>query len=183
MKKLILANDEYKGLVQNICRNIAVSDWRPDYVVGITRGGLLPAVMISHYFKVPCQTLKVSLRESDSTESNLWMSEDAFGAVPYEDRETYSSRWDPAFKKNILIVDDINDSGETLNWIIEDWQSSCFPKEHNAWNSVWNKSTRFAVVVDNLASGCKVKMDYVGKEINKLEDDVWVEFPYERWWL
>ena len=62
MKKDIIKHTEFKGLVNNICRQITNSNWRPDYVVGITRGGLLPAVMISHYFNVPCETLKVSLR-------------------------------------------------------------------------------------------------------------------------
>lgn len=183
MKKLILNDQEYKGLVTNICREIAISDWRPDYVVGLTRGGLLPAVMISHYFKIPCHALKVSLREEAGCETNCWMAEDALGVVPYENKDSYSSRWDIAYRKNILIVDDINDSGETLNWIINDWQGSSFPKEQTAWNAVWGKTTRFAAVVDNLASGCKVKMNYIGMEINKLENDVWIEFPYERWWL
>jgi hypothetical protein len=25
-------------------------------------------------------------------------------------------------------------------------------------------------------------MDYVGKEINKAEDPLWVDFPWEDWW-
>jgi len=164
MNKLILTDSDYKGLVSSICRDIANSGWRPDYVVGITRGGLLPAVMISHYFDVPCNTLKISLRdESDECESNLWMAEDAYNC------------------KNILIVDDINDSGATLNWILKDWPSGCMPKEEN-WRTVWNNSVRFAVVVDNLASDFELKVDYVGTEVNKAENDVWVEFPYENFW-
>jgi len=26
-------------------------------------------------------------------------------------------------------------------------------------------------------------MDYTGMEINKAENDVWVDFPWEDWWL
>lgn len=83
--------------------------------------------------------------------------------------------------KNILIVDDINDTGATFNWIMKDWPSSCLPNDPD-WKWVWNNNVRFAVIVDNLASQCNVKMDYVGMEINKSEQDVWVEFPYEIWW-
>jgi len=38
------------------------------------------------------------------------------------------------------------------------------------------------VLVDNLASKCNVKMDYVGMEVNKAEKDVWIDFPWEDWW-
>jgi hypoxanthine-guanine phosphoribosyltransferase len=96
-------------------------------------------------------------------ESNLWMAEDAYNG------------------KNILIVDDINDTGATFNWIMKDWASGCRPNDEK-WKSVWNNNVRFAVLVDNLASKCDVKMDYVGMEINKAERDVWIEFPYEEWW-
>ena len=92
------------------------------------------------------------------------------------------SRWDPALRKNILIVDDINDSGATFDWIVADWQAGCFPQELETWRTIWNSTTRFAVLVDNLASSAKLQVDYAGKEINKAEEDVWIDFPWEVWW-
>jgi len=83
--------------------------------------------------------------------------------------------------KRILIVDDMNDSGATINWIINDWQSSCLP-EDPFWDEVWGSSVRFAVLFDNTASKSTVEMSYVGEEINKVENDVWIDFPYEDWW-
>jgi hypoxanthine phosphoribosyltransferase len=182
MKKLVLNNEDVKHLVSKICRDIVGSGWRPDYVVGITRGGLTPAVMISHWFDVPCETLKVSLRDGDESESNLWMAEQAFGYVPADDREVIKSRWDPNYRKNILVVDDINDTGATINWILKDWPGGCMPNETAVWGNVWGGNVRFAVLVDNLASKCEVKMDFYGREINKAENDVWVDFPWEDWW-
>ena len=171
MNKLKIDYAEYKNLVSGICRDITKSGWLPDYIVGITRGGLLPAVMISQYFDIPCQTLKISLRDdiNNDSESNLWMAEDAFG-----DNETGG--------KNILIVDDINDTGPTLNWLLEDWQSGCLPNDERWVSDVWNNNVRFAVIVDNVASKSNVKIEYVGIEVNKAENDVWIEFPYEEWW-
>ena len=163
MKKLVLNNRDVKNLVSKICREVTNSGWRPEYVVGLTRGGLLPAVMISHWFGVPCETLKVALRDGGEPESNLWMAEDAKAG------------------KNILIVDDINDTGATIDWIVKDWPSGCFPND-DQWNKVWNGNVRFAVLIDNQASDCQRAMDYVGMEINKAEDDVWVDFPWEDWW-
>jgi xanthine phosphoribosyltransferase len=118
MHKRTISWTEYQGLVGKLARDISVSGWRPDYIVGITRGGALPAVMLSHYLDIPMHTLKVSLRDHQDTESNCWMAEDALGD-PLADANSVF--------KNILIVDDMNDSGATINWIIEDWQSSALP--------------------------------------------------------
>lgn len=175
MKKRIINDTEYKGLVAELCRQIANSKWRPDYIVGITRGGLLPAVMISQYFNIPCETLKIQLRDGGESESNLWMAEDAFGHLDYDPMCSGDGR------KKILVVDDINDQGSTLNWLMQDWPSGCHPNNER-WENVWNKNVKFAVVVDNLSSNCRVKMDFVGTEINKAEKDVWIDFPYEDWW-
>jgi hypothetical protein len=180
MKKKTYSWREYNKLVASIAQQITISGWRPDYIVGITRGGLPAAVMLSHYFNVPMHSLGVSLRDATGygTESNCWMSEDAFGYVP----ETYEG--DPSkspMGKKILIVDDINDSGATINWIVNDWQSSCLPNEPK-WKTVWNNNVRFAVVIDNLASKATVCPNYVGESVNKAEEDVWIEFPYESWW-
>lgn len=166
MEKRKISWREFQGLVGKICRDITNSGWRPDYIVGITRGGLLPAVMISQYFNIPCEALKVSLRDhggENPTESNLWMAEDAFDG------------------KKILIVDDINDTGATVNWILEDWPSGCLP-DHEKWKNVFENNVRFATVFDNLASNAKVNMTYVGEEINKAERDIWIDFPFEDWW-
>lgn len=168
---------EYNNLVSRICRDLSISEWTPDYIVGITRGGLYAAVMLSHYFNVPMYALDIKLRDGniDDCESNLWMSEDAFG---------YDSDSPEKFNQdnicNILIVDDINDSGATINWIINDWQASCLPSS-SRWDTVWNNNVKFATVFDNTASNSIVKMDFVGEEITKEEND-WIVFPYETWW-
>lgn len=165
-KIIQIDNTELKGYVHSILRQMAVEHWRPDYVVGITRGGLTPAVLISQYLDVKMHTLDVSFRDDDmGPESNLWMAEDAFG---YQ-----------AEKKNILIVDDINDTGRTLNYIKEDWPSGCFPQ--GEWDRVWHNNVKFAVIVDNQASEFKT-VDYAGLIINKHEEPSWIEFPWEQWW-
>lgn len=173
---------EYIGLVQEICRQISLSNWRPDYVVGISRGGLLPAVMISHYFKVPMKPLQVSLRDGGDCVSDWGIAKEAFGYISSNDISTYKSRWDISKRKNILIVDDINDTGNTLNWIVNDWPSSCLPDQEYAWASVWNRNIKFAVIVDNLGSKFSKKIDFSAMEINKNEKDIWINFPYEEWW-
>jgi hypoxanthine phosphoribosyltransferase len=149
-------------MVANIVSQMYKDNWRPDYVVGLTRGGLIPAVIMSNVYHIPMETLKVSLRDSDTgPESNCWMSEDAYNG------------------KNILILDDINDTGATLDWIINDWQGSCHPSDAH-WSNVWGNNVRFAVLIDNLSSNFSRTVDYSAEEINKAEKDVWIVYPWER---
>lgn len=168
MNKEYVSWQELEGMSLDLARQIQASNWRPDYIVGITRGGLAPAVLLSNYLDIPMWTLRVSLRDhadtDNSTESNLWMSEDAFNG------------------KNILIVDDINDTGNTINWIRKDWQTSAYPTD-TKWASIWGGNVRFAMIYDNLASNAEVEVTYTVREVNKDEDPVWIVFPWEDFWL
>ena len=148
MKKLYLSNRDIEKSVHDTVNSMYAANWRPDYIVGITRGGLIPAVMMSHLTGIKMHTLDVRLRGE------------------YE-------------CKKILIVDDINDTGATFQWIKEDWPSGCLP-DNARWEEVWGNNVRFATVVNNLSSEFDVQ--YSSIEVNKAEEDTWVVFPYEEWW-
>ena len=155
MKKIYVSWSDVQRQVQELVRQMWLDDWRPDYVVGITRGGLTPANLISQYLGVPMNTLKVSLQDGkEDCESNFWMQEDAMA------------------HRNILIVDDINDSGATLNWIRDDWGSEI----------EWGSNVRVAVLYDNESSDSIHTPDYSAESINKAADPQWIVFPWEEWW-
>ena len=164
MKKIYYTWQDVENQTQEILRQLQRDAWMPDYVVGLTRGGLVPATLISQYLECPMECLKVSLRDDNSQpESNLWMSEDAFE------------------QKRILIVDDINDSGATLNWIKEDWQSSNLPNNPK-WQEIWGNTVRVATLVDNESSASELTVSYSAVGLNKAEEDCWIVFPWEDWW-
>lgn len=183
-KILKITQQQLNGYVHGIMRQMQHFKFRPDYVVGITRGGLIPAVMLSQYLEVPMHTLNISFRDGEGgPESNLWMAEDAFGYVPTDvaPRPDSMPVTDPQRRKNILIVDDINDTGRTLQWIKDDWESGCFPGDE-IWNDIWHHNVQFATIVNNEAESKFKGVDFEGLIINKQEDPVWVEFPWENWW-
>ena len=69
------------------------TSFKPTHIVGVTRGGLIPAVMLSHSFDLPMETLGVSFRDN---------------------RATHHTKFKPIDDARYLIVDDINDSGTTF---------------------------------------------------------------------
>lgn len=163
MNKVYYRDRDVRTWVHSIIRQMNKDNWRPDYIVGLTRGGLVPANMISQYLEVPLETIKVSFRDDEERQdTSVWLADEAFVG------------------KKILVVDDINDSGATLSWIKQDWMSPT-PNSHQRWDSIWGSSTRFAVLINNEASEFK-DPTYVGKTINKLDTPEWCVFPWENWW-
>ena len=175
IKKHYYTWQDVEKMCISIVNQMYKDNWRPDYIVGLTRGGNVPATIISNMLNIRCEALKVSLRDDEQgPESNFWMAEDAFGYVEKdEDRITGGP-----LEKKILIVDDINDTGATFNWIMQDWQASCLPND-SKWNRVWGNNVRFATLTDNMASEVLVPISYTCHEINKAEEDVWLVYPWE----
>jgi hypoxanthine phosphoribosyltransferase len=149
-KKAYYNWDDVEGLTQDIIRQLTVDNRTYDCVVGLTRGGLTPAVLVSQYLDIPMHTLKVSLRDHIGHDNILDMK-NALGV---------------GFGKNILVIDDINDTGATINAIKEVWH---------------DQYVDYVVLINNEASEATV--DFSAVDINKHENDVWIVFPWEDWWI
>ena len=88
---------EMRRDVNTLCREIVLDKFDPNVIVGLSRGGLTPGVMMSHWMKKPFKTIKASLRDFPEWENYLPRKTD----------------------DKVLIVDDICDSGETFSRIRE----------------------------------------------------------------
>ena len=162
IKKHYYSWQDIEDMCTNIVKQMYASNYIPDYIVGITRGGNIPATILSNMLNIPCDAVKISLRDDTSPlESNKRMALDAHKG------------------KNILIVDDINDTGATFNWIKEDWESNCLPHHTDHWKSVWGNNVRFAVLTDNLSSEFDDCVNYSCDTVNKAEEDIWLVYPWE----
>ncbi|RPG28988.1 MAG: hypothetical protein CBB72_016330 [Muricauda sp. TMED12] len=89
--------------VLSMCHNLEhdTSKMKPDLFVGITRGGLLPAVHLSHALSIPMIPLHWTTRDNPHKEIN----NDILKAIKD--------------KKTVVFVDDINDTGKTFSEISE----------------------------------------------------------------
>jgi len=157
--------DDVHKAAHKIAMKMYNDKWRPDYIVGLNRGGLPISVILSHLLDCDHYALDVRLRDgfAQGPESNLWMSEDAFG---YEKEP-----------RNILIVDDINDTGATFNWIKQDWPAGCLPHDPK-WDTVWGSNVRFATMCEKTHTKFD-GVDYYWDEIDTSEKDTWIVFPWE----
>lgn len=92
MEKLNYTWDQQFNDTGLVCAQLEKDEFQPDVIVGISRGGLIPGVMMSHKLDVPFKPVHASTRDFPHWENYLPRPSD----------------------KKILIVDDICDSGETL---------------------------------------------------------------------
>lgn len=136
--------------VEAVARQIEADDWRPDFLVGIGRGGLVPAAFLSHRTGIALLSVDHSSGESDFADYLL----DKLAARIRAGRR-------------ILIVDDINDSGGTiaaLRAAIDDKSGD-------------RAGLRIAVLIHNIRS--RAVAEYHGTEIDRAADKRWFVFPWE----
>ena len=151
---------QVRNALEKIADRMAEDKWEPDVIMGINRGGCIPGIYLSHRLNKPHEALDVRLRDHKA-KPDLRNLEKAY-----------------AFQKKILIIDDINDTGATFNWIVDDWER-IHPGD-TEWRNVWCENVRFAVITDNSASDFKFMVNYSTHEVNKKEEDIWLVYPWER---
>ena len=160
VKKRFLSHDEVQGQVNNIIRHLQKTNIKPAAIVGITRGGLPPAVMMSHYFNCPLLVLDYSLRDRDSAVLN-----DAATKHVIERMGTLIETG------QIIVVDDINDSGETLKGLKALFHDEFFSDNNIIYATLLEKSTS------------RFDCDFYGEMLMDSQCDDWIVFPWEDWWL
>ena len=66
-EKVYYSYAQIQEWVTKIALQMYKDNWRPDYIVGLTRGGLIPAVIMSNMLDIPMHTLEVKLRDHANT--------------------------------------------------------------------------------------------------------------------
>lgn len=128
----------------------ADSGWQPDFIIGIGRGGLAPAVYLSHATGTPMLSVDHSSQVHDFADAPL-------------DRLAERTR----SGERLLFLDDINDSGATIAKLRAKLTSA----------GAAPGAVRFATLLDNIVSTERV--EYHARQIDRTVTKDWFVFPWE----
>ncbi|WP_271299870.1 phosphoribosyltransferase [Sphingomonas sp. CV7422] len=145
-----IPNDAFVAAVHILATAIRDGGWAPDHLIGIGRGGLVPAVYLSHALGLPTLSVDYSSQV------------EAFAAAPLArlaERTCDGAR--------LLFVDDINDTGGTIAQIRATLAAAGAVPER----------VRFATLIDNVRSAERV--DYAARTIDREQTKDWFVFPWE----
>lgn len=147
-------HDDFIKGIKNIVGQIKSSGEKFDYIVGLVRGGAIPAIYLSHALKLNVVMVHWSTRDRTdwSNESNCWIPEDLVAG------------------KKILIVDDIIDGGNTITSLLEDWKTS-------VRDIIPQENIKIAALHYN--PNQTIKADFYDQIVDRSEDSRWVTYEWE----
>ena len=152
MTKLYYTWEDIESMMADITQTMATQMLRPHGVLGPSRGGLAIGTMMSHYFDIPFHGFE-------------WQTRDGKRQNTAQLKHLLSK-----FKgKRIVIIDDINDTGTTLKGI-----NDIVTMEGMADN------VKYIVLLEKLSSNFSTQI--CAKELDEVEENNWIVFPYEEWW-
>lgn len=122
-----VAQADFVAAIHDIAGRIGEDGWQPHALVGIGRGGLVPAVYLSHATGIPMVSVDWSGGRG---------LDDAFAPLAARTRAG----------ERLLVVDDINDTGRTIARL----------RDALAQAGAAAGSVRFAVLIDNVSSAVRV---------------------------
>jgi hypoxanthine phosphoribosyltransferase len=141
--------EELHSYAKDVSNKIKKSGFHPDIIIGLSRGGLVPARLLSDFLHIKkCYTIKV----------------DHWGLTATKDGQAKVSQSlnVDLTGKNVLIVDDITDTGQSM-MLSRDHIAGLKPKEIRTATLIHLKTSKFMP-------------DFYGREM----DWFWIIFPWNR---
>lgn len=162
--------EEVEDLVSNIAKKMIADDFKPDIIVTILRGGVVPARLLCNFFD-GASLFTVTAKPYDKVDD--WQTEAGYlgniGAVRVGkiDLPIYG-------QEKIVIIDDISDSGKTFSAVIEE----IYNKHSGLYelNKLYNgKMLKTASLY--LRGSSEFVPDFYGE---KVDHEKWFDFPWEK---
>ena len=146
----MLSWEDAYALAEKVAQKITHEGYLPDHIIGITRGGWVPAVMLSDLLGVK-DLLSVRVEHWGMTGEK-----DAKAVLKYPLQTDLSG-------KKILLVDDLTDTGDSMAVALEEL------KKHKA------EEIRTATLIHKKQS--HVEPEYYAQKTDKWE---WIIFPWNK---
>lgn len=113
MEKIYFTIEEMIDSIRNISEQLTNSNFDPEVIISVNRGGCVPGIYLSHYIDKPHEVINIELRDSNK-EPDLNSIKEKISQF-----------------RSVLIIDDINDSGKTIG-VIKDLSKNLITKIHFA---------------------------------------------------
>ena len=169
-KKLWYTWESMRRDVNVLCREIVLDKFDPQVIVGLSRGGLVPGVMLSHWFQKPFKPIKASMRDF-ADEDDAW-------------EDYYPRKSD----EKILIVDDICDSGKTFSRIFNKIKQRKEATKQGGASVVYEDGLPVTELRDDIDvrfaslwwnNECNFEPHYYAQDIAKDSTNTWIHFCWE----
>ncbi|MFD1788939.1 phosphoribosyltransferase [Sphingomonas floccifaciens] len=145
-----ITHDDFLASVEALANMLRADDWQAQLLVGVGRGGLVPAVFLSHATGLPMVSIDFS---TPIPEFNAAL-------IATLARRTRDG-------ERLVFVEDINDSGRTIAAI----------RQQLAAEGADGDNVRFVVMIDNAVSDQRI--DYAWRQIDRRVTKDWFVFPWE----
>ena len=152
-KHLYVSYDEYHNLIEKLAIKIHQSGWEFDTILCLARGGMRPGDVLSRIFEKPLAIMSTSSYRANAgtTQGHL-------------DIAKYITTPEGEIAGRVLLVDDLADSGFTLNAVIDMLRRS-YPAITDLRTAVlWTKAVS------------KFQADY---SVEFLPTNPWIHQPFE----
>ena len=154
-KHLYVSYDEYHNLIEKLAIKVHQSDWQFDTILCLARGGMRPGDILSRIFSVPLAIMSTSSyrAEAGTQQGHL-------------DIAHYITTPKGQIAGKVLLVDDLADTGHTLNAVIHQLRNNYTPITELRSAVIWTKGVSTFVP------------DY---SVEFLPTNPWIHQPFENY--
>ncbi|MBX9611963.1 MAG: phosphoribosyltransferase [Burkholderiales bacterium] len=152
-KHLYVSYDEYHNLIEKLAIKIHQSGWEFDTILCLARGGMRPGDILSRIFNKPLAIMSTSSYRADAGTVQGHLDIARFITTPKGE-----------IAGKVLLVDDLADSGHTLNTVIHQLRTNYKPITELRSAVIWTKALS------------KFVSDY---SVEFLPTNPWIHQPFE----
>ena len=152
-KHLYVSYDEYHNLIEKLAIKVHQSAWHFDTILCLARGGMRPGDILSRIFDKPLAIMSTSSYRADAGTTQGALDIARFITTPKGE-----------IAGKVLLVDDLADTGETLNAVIHQLKNNYAPITELRSAVIWTKGIS------------SFQADY---SVETLPTNPWIHQPFE----